>query len=187
MAFSQMMELLQEKNKGKIVICNIGNFYVAIGANAVLLNDLIDLKVSCFKPEICKVGFPINALEKYTDLIQEKDYSYIVYYFNQQNEELEVLKEYKGKYTNEIKKENINCYICSKSVGKYKKADKYIIALSKLYEKEQEELEENKKMQKETEEKEDCVAKMINKDISKKEENERKRKLWFQRKNKKTN
>ena len=92
-----------------------------------------------------------------------------------------------GKYTNEIKRENINCYICSKSVGKYKKADKYIIALSKLYEKEQEELEENKKMQKETEEKEDCVAKMINKDISKKEENERKRKLWFQRKNKKIN
>ena len=96
MAFSQMMEILQEKNKGKIVICNIGNFYVAIGADAVLLNNLIDLKVSCFKPEICKVGFPINALEKYTDLIQEKDYSYIVYYFNQQNEELEILKEYKG-------------------------------------------------------------------------------------------
>ena len=187
MAFSQMMELLQEKNKGKIVICNIGNFYVAIGANAVLLNNLIDLKVSCFKPEICKVGFPINALEKYTDLIQEKDYSYIVYYFNQQNGELEILKEYKGKYTNEIKKENINCYICSKSVGKYKKADKYIIALSKLYEKEQEELEENKKMQKETEEKEDFVTKTINKDISEKEENERKRKIWFQRKNRRTN
>ena len=187
MAFSQMMEILQEKNKGKIVICNIGNFYVAIGADAVLLNNLIDLKVSCFKPEICKVGFPINALEKYTDLIQEKDYSYIVYYFNQSNEELEILKEYKGKYTNEIKKENINCYICSKSVGKYKKADKYIIALSKLYEKEQEELEENKKTQKETEEKEDFVTKTINKDISEKEENERKRKIWFQRKNKKTN
>lgn len=187
MAFSQMMEILQEKNKGKIVICNIGNFYVAIGTDAVLLNNLIDLKVSCFKPEICKVGFPINALEKYTDLIQEKDYSYIVYYFNQQKGELEILKEYKGKYTNEIKRENINCYICSKSVGKYKKADKYIIALSKLYKKEQEELEENKKTQKETEEKEDCVAKMINKDISKKEENERKRKLWFQKKNKKTN
>ena len=111
-------------------------------------------------------------------MIQEKGYSYIVYYFNKQNGELEILKEYKGKYTNEIKRENINCYICSKSVGKYKKADKYIIALSKLYEKEQEEL---------TEEKEDCVTKTINKDISKKEENERKRKLWFQRKNKKTN
>ena len=27
MAFSQMMEILPEKNKGKIVICNIGNFY----------------------------------------------------------------------------------------------------------------------------------------------------------------
>lgn len=39
-----------------------------------------------------------------------------------------------GKYTNVIERENINCYICSKSVGKYKKADKYIIALSKLLE-----------------------------------------------------
>ena len=96
MAFSQMMEILQEKNKGKIVICNIGNFYVAIGTDAVLLNNLIDLKVSCFKPETCKVGFPINALEKYTDLIQEKGYSYIVYYFNKQNGELEILKEYKA-------------------------------------------------------------------------------------------
>ena len=88
MAFSQMMEILQEKNKGKIVICNIGNFYVAIGANAVLLNSLIDLKVSCFKPEICKVGFPINALEKYTDLIQEKGYSYIVYYVSGQQKDV---------------------------------------------------------------------------------------------------
>ena len=92
-----------------------------------------------------------------------------------------------GKYTNVIERENINCYICSKSVGKYKKADKYIIALSKLYEKEQEELEENKKMQKETEEQDDCATKTINKDVNQKEESERKRKIWFQRKNKKIN
>lgn len=64
MGFSKMMELLQQKNKGKIVFCNTGNFYIAIGKDAVLLNNLIDLKLSCLKQEICKVGFPINAFRK---------------------------------------------------------------------------------------------------------------------------
>ena len=34
MGFSKMMELLQTKEKGKIVFCNMGNFYVAIGKDA---------------------------------------------------------------------------------------------------------------------------------------------------------
>ena len=95
-----MMELLQKKNKNKIVICNLGNFYISVGKDAVLLNNLLDLKVSCFKPEICKVGFPIGSLEKYTDLIQQKRYSYIVYYFDQKKEELEIIKKYKTKLYN---------------------------------------------------------------------------------------
>ncbi len=35
-----MMELLQKKENGKIVMCNLGNFYVAIGKDATLLNAL---------------------------------------------------------------------------------------------------------------------------------------------------
>ena len=101
------MELLQQKNKGKIVFCNTGNFYIAIGKDAVLLNNLIDLKLSCLNQEICKVGFPINALEKYTELIAEKEYSYIVYFFNQEKEELEIIMQYEGKNNNEIK-EKVN-------------------------------------------------------------------------------
>ena len=38
--FSKMMELLQVKNKEKIVLCNAGNFYIAIGKDTVLLNEL---------------------------------------------------------------------------------------------------------------------------------------------------
>ena len=146
MGFSQMMELLQVKNKGEIVLCNAGNFYIAIGKDAVLLNELLGLKLGCLKPEMCKVGFPISSLEKYIDKIQEKDYSYIVYYFDQQKEELEVLMEYKGKKKNEIKGERKNCYICSKDVKKYKKPDKYILALTKLYETEKEKEEEIEKL-----------------------------------------
>ncbi len=76
-----MIELLQKKEKGKIVFCNSGNFYVAIGKDAVLLNNLIGLKVSCIKPEICKVGFPISSLEKYTEILTEKRYGFVVYGF----------------------------------------------------------------------------------------------------------
>ena len=71
------------------------------------INNLIDLKLSCLKQEICKVGFPINALEKYTELIDEKEYSYIVYFFNQEKEEMEIIMQYEGKNNNEIK-EKVN-------------------------------------------------------------------------------
>ena len=73
-------------------------------------------------------------------MIQEKNYSYIVYYF--ENDKLEVLLEYNGKYKNRIIQNNSNCYICSKGVGKYKKVDKYINAVAKLYEEESEEKNE---------------------------------------------
>ena len=84
MGFSKMMELLQIKNKGKIVFCNAGNFYIAIGKDAVLLKELLGLQLSCFKTEVCKVGFPIASLEKYMSLIEEKEYGYIVYYLDKE-------------------------------------------------------------------------------------------------------
>ena len=75
MSFSQMMELLQIKEKGRIVICNAGDFYVAIGKDAILLNKILGLKVTCFKTEVCKVGFPIQSLEKYTELLIKSRYN----------------------------------------------------------------------------------------------------------------
>ncbi len=133
MSFSKMIEYLQVKNKGKIVFVNAGNFYIAIGKDAVLLNKLLGLKTSCMKTEICKVGFPITALEKYSELICEKKYSFIVYYFNNDTVDLEVVLDYDGKYKNEITNTTINCYICKNSTKYYKQTDKYMIALDKLY------------------------------------------------------
>ena len=79
MSFSKMIELLQNKEKGKIILVNSGNFYIARGKDAVLLHNVLNLKVNCLETEVCKVGFPLNSLEKYTKLIEEKQYSYIVY------------------------------------------------------------------------------------------------------------
>ena len=140
-----MMDLLQNKNKGKIVLCNVGEFYIAIGKDAVCLHHLLDLKVTCLKPEICKVGFPILSLEKYTDLIGEKGYSYIVYFFDQKKEILEVLLDYNGAKTNKILESNNNCYLCARGTKKYKKPDKYIEAVAKLYEEELEKTDSEEK------------------------------------------
>ena len=68
MGFSKMMELLQQKNKGAIVLCNAGKFYIARGKDAILLNRILGLKLTCLEAEVCKVGFPITSIEKYQKL-----------------------------------------------------------------------------------------------------------------------
>ena len=44
----------------------------------------------------------------------------------------------------------MNCYICSNSTKQYKKPDKYILALSKLYENELENIDKPTKHEKDT-------------------------------------
>lgn len=55
MSFSKMIELLQNKDKGKIILINSGACYIARGKDAVLLHNILDLKVNCMETEICKV------------------------------------------------------------------------------------------------------------------------------------
>lgn len=103
----------------------------------------LHLKVNCMEAEICKIGFPLNSLEKYTKLIEEEQYSYIVYNYDNKLGKLYIIKKYNGKKINTIKEEKLNCYICTNTVKMYKKNDIYIQAVANLYE------EENKKTEKE--------------------------------------
>lgn len=95
--------------------------------------------------EVCKVGFPIKSLEKYSTLIKENNYSYVVYKFDSNASKLEILEKYNGKYFNNINEERGNCYICKNTVKMYKKEDKYIQAVSNLYKEEMELEVKNKK------------------------------------------
>ena len=147
MGFSKMLALLQIKDKGKIILVNAGNFYIARGKDAILLNEILGLKLSCLETEICKVGFPINSLEKYTKLIEKKDYSYIVYNYDNVCNKLEIIKRYEGKNNNTLEIERNNCYICSNCVKMYRKADKYVQAVIDLYDS-KEDLEEFNKFKK---------------------------------------
>ena len=144
MSFGKMVELLQRKDNGKIILVNSGSFYIARGRDAVLLHNILNLKVNCMEAEICKIGFPLNSLEKYTQLIEQEQYSYIVYNYDNNLGKLNITKKYNGKKLNTIEEEKLNCYICKNTVKMYKKNDKYIQAVADLYE------EEYKKQEKET-------------------------------------
>lgn len=144
-----MIELLQKKNRGSIILINSGAFYVARGKDAVLLNQEIGLKANCMESEVCKVGFPLASIDKYTKLIEEKGYSYIIYNYDKKQEEINLLRKYKGKKLNEIETDKLNCYICKNTVKMYKKSDEYIQALAKFYEKEEEKIKEQERIEKE--------------------------------------
>ncbi len=131
MSFSQMINILRQKHKEEILLINVGAFYIAIEEDAVLLNNKLKLKCSCFQKNTCKVGVPINSLEKYLEKIQKLGYSYIVYNFNKQEQELKLIKKYEGK-KNKTKRKNINCLLC-KGITKYQD-DAYMEALKKIYE-----------------------------------------------------
>lgn len=134
MSFSNILEILQEKNKGKIVLVKLGVFYIATGKDAVLLNNKLDLKCTCFKNNVCKIGIPINALDKYIEELNQIKYSYIIYDYNKENNELIEIESKIGKQ-NKLVDNNINCLKC-KGINVYKE-DEYMQAIYKLISEEQ--------------------------------------------------
>jgi len=71
MKFIERVEKLQKENEGTIILVKNDIFFVGIGKDAVILENLLRLKVTCMKPGICKVGFPIKNVEKYIQLLTE--------------------------------------------------------------------------------------------------------------------
>ena len=133
MSFSNMLEILQEKNKNLIVLIRLGVFYIATGKDAVFLNKELGLKCICYKNQVCKIGIPENRIEYYLRKLEKINIGYIVYYFDSKSENLIERYKYIGKYHKETK-DNRNCLIC-KGI-RYYENDKYMNAVQKLFKKE---------------------------------------------------
>lgn len=131
MSFSQMVKILREGHKDKIVFINAGVFYIAIEEDAVLLNSKLQLKCTCFQKNTCKVGVPIKCVGKYLDKIEKLGYGYIVYNLNKEKQSLSIVREFNGK-KNKTERKNINCLLC-RGLEAYKDDD-YMEALRKMYE-----------------------------------------------------
>ena len=138
MSFSKMFDLLREKECGKVVFVKCGHFYIAIEEDAVLLHELLDLKCTCFRNNTCKVGVPVNSIEKYIEKLKELKYSYTVYDYDKDKIELIKISEGKEK-ENYVKNKNINCLVC-KGMSKYKE-DKYLEAVNRLISEERKQYE----------------------------------------------
>ncbi len=135
MSFSEMFAILKQKEKRKILFVQCGHFYIAIGEDAVFLHQKLDLKCTCFKNHICKVGVPTDALEKYLRKLEQLKYAYIVYDYEKTKKELIKKCVAIGKY-HTIQEKTINCLQC-KGISKYKE-EEYIMAVAKLLKKEEE-------------------------------------------------
>ena len=97
MSFSQMLNFLRESHKGIIIFINAGAFYIAVEEDAVFLNSKLQLKCTCFKKNVCKVGVPINSIDNYLSKIEKIGYAYIVYNLNREKRELDIVRMYEGK------------------------------------------------------------------------------------------
>jgi hypothetical protein len=94
--FLELYEIIEEQSKGKLPILRPGVFYVAPGNSAKILNKQIGLELRCYGNEICKVGFPVNAYDKYINLIKEKQIAVEIYDYTNDSKAKYVF----GRYTN---------------------------------------------------------------------------------------
>lgn len=112
MEFLDMVMELQDANYDKVVLILCGAFYIAIGVDAVLLNNEIGLKLNCAKKNVCKVGIPKNGLYKYLKKIEEKGYSFIVFNYDKSKNELTKRYEKTGTRKKELLFCNDGCKFC---------------------------------------------------------------------------
>ena len=114
MKFLEKIEKLQnlEENKNKIVIAKCGVFLVGIGKDAIILNSLFNLKLTCIKEGNCRAGIPINAVEKYVKMLENSGYGYIVYDYDKDTKEYKIMYDKLGTKDIKEKRKCLECNEC---------------------------------------------------------------------------
>lgn len=140
MKFSEIVEKLQEQNRGYVVLIKVGIFYCGIGKDAVLMNQILNYKPICFKEKVCKCGIPVSAISNVIPRMVESGYSYIIYDYNKETKEYKEIYRIEGQEIFE-KSTNINCNQCMHNKINGKNTKQYIQVFSQML---KEELDEGK-------------------------------------------
>ena len=69
-------ETLKAKDLECIYLFLCGNFYIALDSDAIMLNELFDMKLTKFSNLCDKCGFPINSLDKYERRLKDRNIKY---------------------------------------------------------------------------------------------------------------
>ena len=112
MKFLKLIEELQakEENKGKVVIARCGVFMTAIGKDAIFLNKVLGINLTCLKPGICKTGIPLNSIFKYMNSLENLGYAYSVYDYDKDTKNIVLKYTFNGAENIETNK----CQECEK-------------------------------------------------------------------------
>lgn len=132
MEYLEMIEKIKQIYPNRIVLITCGVFYIATGEDAIILNKKMNLKVSCARKYVCKVGVPKSSIEKYIQKLNDLNYKYIVLdYGKEQNK---IIKKYiNGEKNKPIYDFNIGCEVCKNNKIKQTELD---IAFKKYIEEE---------------------------------------------------
>lgn len=139
MKFTDIVLELQKTEK-RIIIARCGVFMTAIGRDAILLNELFGLKLTCLKPGICKVGIPVSYVFKYLDKLEYMGYGYLMYDYDKTTKRNILKYSCEGK-ENTKKKNCLDCTQCEYNKNKELAGNMDIFELLK-------EREEKKKQEK---------------------------------------
>ena len=98
MKFLEMVEKFQnlKENKEKVLLARCGVFMVAIGKDAIFLNKVLKLNVTCIKAGVCKAGIPVSYTLKYTNILEELGYGYVIYDYDGKNKTFNRKFEFEG-------------------------------------------------------------------------------------------
>ena len=135
MNFYEFIESLQKQTPDKIVMVKNGAFFNSIGKDAIVLENILGLKRTCYARGLCKCGMPVSYvrenMEKVIKRLKEKNISIVIYdekkdgRFKYKNKTFDVLFELDGDSIKEERK-CLNCLECENN--KYEKdTNKYTI------------------------------------------------------------
>ena len=71
-----------DENKWYLVWIRCGAFFVAIESSAIILSEELNLKRTCLKPGVCKVGFPVASLFDYVKKLENIGISFVIYNYS---------------------------------------------------------------------------------------------------------
>lgn len=73
---TQQYEKLKKQDPSSIYLFRVGIFYNILNEDAIIVNEKIGLKITDLGPNIYKCGFPISQIDKYKNLLDQKEIKY---------------------------------------------------------------------------------------------------------------
>lgn len=123
MSFYEFVRSLKSKNPNSIIFVRCGAFFTCIGEDAIIAENVLGLKRTCFSKQKCKCGIPAiyteNNLEQLENKLKKAEYRIIIY--NEMEEgtiefndkKYGLLWEHKGYAIISEKRKCLNCLECN--------------------------------------------------------------------------